>query len=751
MNRGSLTALLSVVLVCLMIFPSCNDNEMDEEIPASGIEFRIEKYGTWDYSNALSAVNNDFNYHSDSALIEAATLDTVEIGGTHCLIMTIGPNVTPGENSRLFIFDIENPVSPRLISSIVHPDEERKSYLVNDIVIEDGIAYAGLFGDKGLWVVDISDPTSPVDMGISQVETNSNVLVSGDYLYSSGQRYNGIIVCDISNPDNAKEVTRLDIPTRDCRLEISSNLLFQGIKNILTIYDISDPVNPEKLVDYAIPVSGGLSTEMGWEGRKMDWSDWAHINDIQVYNNYVYVAFGAGGVRVINITNPESPKEIKTASVGRFAIALNLENNLLYVTRSDYENSKLKLEVLDISEPQHLSRVDSITTESDFISGGITYAYCWSRPLISGHYILVPGMRKIDVYRRVAVAETGEDDLGELSDSQDQIPEIPDLKLAQPYRIIGERGLAIEDFDRSVGLWLITSETALGFEERAQTVIKAVIDLYARYKRDHTSVTLIAGEDLEHLDYASAKFSSDGLGPEGMTGSAPANHGYWKVRATDYMYSEIEMEIARLWWENMDRFPQTDLLSSRSYDEEALRQYVADTLGISYEEVSYGEAKVTEYDVETLLGDWTQKASKYHIAIEEPDVIIEPRPGHRLGNAEKQTGVILGNVRVEPGLCDRDYYSSKLDLPLQKGDPCLIVSGNITNLSMDRFEIALWADGYDKAGKPVSYTLDAAHIPGQIGMHLETNETGEFVLHMNPEEHLKVIHIYGAAYLVTPP
>src|SRR4030042_246383 len=126
-----------------------------------------------------------------------------------------------------------------------------------------------------------------------------------------------------------------------------------------------------------------------------------------------------------------------------------------------------------------------------------------------------------------------------------QLPEITNLELAQPYKIIGERSLAIEEgYDRSVGRWLITSETAAGFEERAQTVVKSVIDLYTLYKRDFTSVTLIARDDLERLDYASASFAADGLGPEGMTGSAPAQHSYWKGRATDYMYTETELKLA---------------------------------------------------------------------------------------------------------------------------------------------------------------------------------------------------------------
>jgi hypothetical protein len=752
MRKSKLITVSVVLFVCLMVFPGCNDHDTDEESSVSNIEFKLEKYGTWDYSSFLNTAETDFYYDPDSGMSEAITIDTAEIGGTNYLILTLDPTVGPGENSGLFIFDIENPVSPRLISSIVHPDEERKSYLVRDIAIQDDIVYAGLFGDKGLWIVDITEPASPLDIGISQVETNDNVLVSGDYLFSSGQLYNGIIVCDISVPGNAKEVKRLDIPTRDCCLELSGDLLFLGIRNILTIYDVSTPGNPKKIIDFEIPVSGGLSTEMGWEGHKTDWSNWAHINDIQISDNYVYVAFGAGGVRVIDISDPESPEEIKTAGLEGFAVSMTVDDDLLYLTKSDYEDSKILLEALDISEPDNPLLIDSVATESDFILGGVTFAYCWSRPQITGHYVLVPGMRKIDVFRRIVIPETERDNpVSESPDSQKQLPEMPNLELAQQYYVIGERGLAIEDFDRSVGRWLIMSDEAYGIEGRAQTAVQVVIDLYNLYQRDYTSVILIPEEGIEGLYYASASFAADGLGPEGMTGSAPANHFYWKLRTTDYVYSERELEIARLWQENIDRFPQTDPLSSCSYDEEALKQHIADTLGISYEEASFGNAKMSEYNTEALLSDWTREAAEYHTSIVEPEVTIEPKPGHLLGNDEGKTGIILGNVRVESGVCDRDYFSSSLDSMLQKGQSCLIVSGNITNLDMDKYEIALWGRGCDESGTVVSETLDATHISGQIGIHLETNETCEFILHMNPGNGLKEIRLYGASYLITPP
>ena len=85
------------------------------------------------------------------------------------------------------------------------------------------------------------------------------------------------------------------------------------------------------------------------------------------------------------------------------------------------------------------------------------------------------------------------------------------------------------------------------------------------------------------------------------------------------------------------------------------------------------------------------------------------------------------------------------------GDPILIVSGSIQNNHQENKEIMMYADGYDKAGKQVAWTLDASSIAGQIGLHLETGETGTFTLHLNFAENIKSIRIFGNNYSQIPP
>jgi hypothetical protein len=389
--------LVTLVLLLLSMISGCGDESQNETITTSNVSLRLEQAGTWNYSFFPGMEEFTEYYDREGGLPEAITITTTDINSVNYLILSFDPMSGPGHNSRLFIFDIKDPISPRLISSIAHPDQERKAYLVRDVAIRDGILYAGLFGDKGLWMVDIANPSLPVDLGIAPVETNMNILVSGNYIYSSGQLYNGVIICDVSDVDDIKEKRRLDISTRECRLAISGSLLFVGIERTLTIYDISSPDKPEKLADCELELSGNLSID-NLDPYTMDWSNWAHINDIQAFGDYVYITFGAGQVRVIDVSNPSSPRETTPIDLGGFAISLTSNGDLLYVTKSDYEGKKIQLAVLDVLEPENPMIVYSVITESDFVLGGVSFAYCWACPKVIDNFILVPGMRYLDIF-----------------------------------------------------------------------------------------------------------------------------------------------------------------------------------------------------------------------------------------------------------------------------------------------------------------------------------------------------------------
>ena len=139
------------------------------------------------------------------------------------------------------------------------------------------------------------------------------------------------------------------------------------------------------------------------------------------------------------------------------------------------------------------------------------------------------------------------------------------------------------------------------------------------------------------------------------------------------------------------------------------------------------------------------------------EIKVEPAPGSYLSNSHDDlhddlSGVILKDVQIKTDTCDKEYFSLwSLPHTVKIGDPCLVVRGHIQNQDKEKFEIAMYAYGYNETGEQVVWTLDAAHISGQIGLHLEYEETGEFTLHLNLSENTSTIRIYANNYSVTPP
>jgi hypothetical protein len=397
--KSIVVSLLILVLFLSLMVSGCVDESQDETISTSDGLLRLEQVGTWNYSFFPGLEDIAFDYDHEGGLIDAITITETTINGKQYLLLSFDPMSGPGQNSRVFIFDTTAPLSPQLVSSIAHPDEERKSYLVRSVTVQDGILYAGLFGDKGLWMVDISDPANPKDLGIATVELHNDLIVSGDYAYASGQMFNGVSICDISDVENVKEIARQDIPSRDCRLALSGDLLYVSIGNILTLYDVSTPSSPRQVGVCGLAVSGNLTTDLPFpKPGEVHWTNWAHINDIQTSGEYVYVAFGAGQVRIIDVSDPVDPKEAAYVDLGGFTISLTLKDNLLYVTRSDADNPVLHLCIVDVSELDNPKVIDSIATESMFGFGGATLGYMWARPRIIGECIYVAGINCFDVF-----------------------------------------------------------------------------------------------------------------------------------------------------------------------------------------------------------------------------------------------------------------------------------------------------------------------------------------------------------------
>lgn len=292
--------------------------------------------------------------------------------------------------------------------------------------------------------------------------------------------------------------------------------------------------------------------------------------------------------------------------------------------------------------------VDSLTLYADAIPPGITLTdgTQWSGPSARASVLIIEIVQDItsgEYPLEIGLVINGKDygtvtcTIKMIEGTTGQPEGTLRLDHAKPYLVVGEGNLSNEDPGRSVGLWYITSAEASGFEEYAQTAAQAALDLYTLYRRTFTSVLLIPQDGIL-INYAQANFATDGKGAAGMTGSAPAAHGYWKVRSTiDPPLTEQQLAIAELWSAKQQDFPSTDMLSSLSYDAEALRQYIADALNIPYSEVRMPYPQMREYELSQSFIDWT---------VSYTDQLIYSNPGTEVALTYLQGGNFTDSEKV---------------------------------------------------------------------------------------------------------
>lgn len=151
------------------------------------------------------------------------------------------------------------------------------------ITIDGGYAFVAA-GEKGVSIVDVSDPKAPVTVGHVATRDAQHVAVRGEYAYvADGEA--GLRVLDVSNP-HAPEILG-SCKTSDARaVALAGRYAFvaDGAKG-LKVVDVSDARNLPRV---AI----------------METTD---AQDLVMSGDVLYLADGPGGLKVINVAKPRSP------------------------------------------------------------------------------------------------------------------------------------------------------------------------------------------------------------------------------------------------------------------------------------------------------------------------------------------------------------------------------------------------------------------------------------------------------------
>jgi hypothetical protein len=182
-------------------------------------------------------------------------------------------------------------------------------------------------GDRGLAVVDVTDPKAPALTGLLDTPGQArDVAVDGAVAYVADGT-GGVLAVDIAKPAAPKIVGAWDSPGEANGLALNGKTLFVADGSAgLAIVDISTPASPK-------PV-GALDTD-------------GTAESVALAGTWAYVADGAGGIKVVDAALPSGPRQTASLTASGYAHSVSASGKRLAVGCL-YDGG---FQILDITDP----------------------------------------------------------------------------------------------------------------------------------------------------------------------------------------------------------------------------------------------------------------------------------------------------------------------------------------------------------------------------------------------------------------
>ncbi|GBE29663.1 LVIVD repeat protein [bacterium BMS3Bbin04] len=223
-------------------------------------------------------------------------------------------------SSGLKIVDISDPTAPVEMGSIAYEPPNN----VLDVAVQGDYAYLAV-GPHGLRVIDVSDPEEPWEVGsLLPFSTTLGVDVQGDFVYVA-DRFGGVLVIDIFDPASPVQVGSYDTPGDALDVTVDGDYVYlAAFYEGLRIIDVVNPTAPTEVGFYNTP---------------------GNARHVAVAGDYAYVADGGEGLRIVDITVPSQPVEAGflattswtyyVAAVGEFAFLADGNSGLRVIDATD--------------------------------------------------------------------------------------------------------------------------------------------------------------------------------------------------------------------------------------------------------------------------------------------------------------------------------------------------------------------------------------------------------------------------------
>jgi hypothetical protein len=336
-----------------------------------------------------------------------------------------------GQIDGFLVFDVTNPASIQYVTGYSLPN------FASDVAVSGDYIYTG---SNGFRVIDVSDPTYPIQVGYSEIEGGC-VAAAGLYVVycpKSMGAPNPVNIMNVEDPTNPFREGFYTCPAMTYNLAMQESLAFvacwwDGMR-IINFQEPSSPYQTGHVLGWfngaipgeeycyvqAVDVQGNYAYIIDY-GPFQDqdtfglyiidisnpvtpfvvirYTDFiSHGSDIDVEGDYVYIADSYGGMEVINIANPNAPFTVDYCELIDAAQGIHVSGDYAYVANYIYGG----VQVFYIANPQN-----------PVLFGWYQRTGCFAMSVTSSenHIYVADGIAGIQIYNNLFIQVNTDDEI----------------------------------------------------------------------------------------------------------------------------------------------------------------------------------------------------------------------------------------------------------------------------------------------------------------------------------------------------
>jgi hypothetical protein len=320
------------------------------------------------------AITPQYAYLADGAqglyVVDINNLSNPERAGQYENVLGYATGVAARDNHAylltenvLYTLDVETPSTPALAHqyNALLPS----AYAVD---VAGDRAYVAS-GESGLQILDTSNVETPLPLGqTKEIGDASAVDIAGTYAYVASA-FSGLYVVDVSNPNQPNPVGHWDTPQNAESLDVvvRNNLAYMAeqpdwdtedfLGGGLRIIDVTEPENPHE-VGYIDTRDEGMAVALAGDYAYLAVSYYSTERGEQI-----------GGLSIIDIYNPSTPAEVAFLEFPTTASGVAVAWPYAYVTTAR------GLRIIDVRNPAAPTEIGFLTLPAFSVTVSGHYAY----------------------------------------------------------------------------------------------------------------------------------------------------------------------------------------------------------------------------------------------------------------------------------------------------------------------------------------------------------------------------------------